>query len=329
MTRVLDVDGSIGCSRCGVFKTMRWVYICTEDEQRSLSDEFIRGLAAPVSSSVSTKASTLRDDQLLPLNEWVSEAIGKGCYTDEEIKSLREQRAAVLESIRMQSTCNEEEKEQAQSTAEALRRSLAAPPNTQGIAARQEASEYYLSAEPGYHPEADHKTGIPPCTTSYCHYCRPSGCERSWQSLAGLCHNYHSLTLTESRSGKPVTSIFDIPMSEIRRPIPRRVPRYGSREAPKEENTDPAAPRSSQHGNEESEGDEQPTEEEAEVKQDCPGRQARPTKRPCLTRRPKFTAAQLIERTNRTAGTVDTEAVDEIAETEGEEPAEEKTDEMN
>ncbi|KAK2879415.1 hypothetical protein FQN49_000904 [Arthroderma sp. PD_2] len=235
MTRVFDADGSIGCSRCGKFATLRWVYVCTEDQNRSLSDEFVRNLAAPVTSSASTattattttaSSSSSSTTTGVSLNEWVSKAIEDGHYTEAEAETLRAQRAGVIESIRMESTRSEEEKEMAQAAAEAFRRSVVTPPGLQGMTREDDLRKM------GYCPPPAATAAIPRCVTSYCHPCRPSSCERSWQSLVRLCSKEMEVS---DKGGNQIQSISDIPMSDICRQIPRYSTRDSSSDDDEEE----------------------------------------------------------------------------------------------
>ncbi|KAF3483355.1 uncharacterized protein GIQ15_02679 [Arthroderma uncinatum] len=228
MTRVFDADGHIGCTRCGE-AMLRWVYICTEDQNRTLSDEFIRDLAVPLTSGESTDtsstatastASTASTPVELSLNEWVSKAIEDGHYTDAEVETLRAQRADVLEAIRMESTRKEEELRQRWAAKLAFWKTpVFARPRPDPFLVEQGCKAFGLD-RPEPHPAV-----IPPCKTSYCHYCRPSGCERSWQSLERLCRKNMEV---RDRHGGKIKSIFDIPMTDIRRPLPRRPVRYNN-----------------------------------------------------------------------------------------------------
>ncbi|EFR04721.1 hypothetical protein MGYG_07729 [Nannizzia gypsea CBS 118893] len=215
VARVLDTDGSIGCSRCGNGLAMRWVYVCTEDMQRTLSDGFLRGLAEPVSSSSSLSS---QQEIELPLNEWMTKAIEDGHYTEDQVRTLREQRASVLEAMRMEATRREEERERAEAEADVLHRAgilpLRPPP---GLPVPPSAARNSIT---GMLMEDLEGPVIPRCDRSFCQRCRPSHQERAWQSLTRLCSNDNQLVLKNTATGEPVNSIYDIPMSEIMRPLP-------------------------------------------------------------------------------------------------------------
>ncbi|EGE04307.1 hypothetical protein TEQG_03337 [Trichophyton equinum CBS 127.97] len=196
-SRVLDTERSFCCVRCGFSKKVRWVYVCTEDEDRALSDGFIRGLAE-TGSDLPSEAQQQQEFEL-PLNDWMSKAIADGHYTEEEVATLKQQRAAVLEGMRM-----------------STRREKSARCRAEQICSHvRDAVNEIISEHCG--------PVVPECRRVYCLRCRPNYHERAWQSLNGLCSENNELLLEKAAVGQPA-SIFDIPMSEIRRPLPRPEP---------------------------------------------------------------------------------------------------------
>ncbi|GBF62340.1 hypothetical protein TMEN_4878 [Trichophyton mentagrophytes] len=221
-SRVLDTERSFCCVRCGFSKKVRWVYVCTEDEDRALSDGFIRGLAE-TGSDLPSEAQQQQQEFELPLNDWMSKAIADGHYTEEEVATLKQQRAAVLEGMRREATRREEEREMAEAEADMLAWygiPMQPPP---GVAAPARGSCNSISDAVNEIISEHCGPVVPECRRVYCLCCRPNYHERAWQSLNGLCSENNELLLEKAAVGQPA-SIFDIPMSEIRRPLPRPEP---------------------------------------------------------------------------------------------------------
>ncbi|OAL70471.1 hypothetical protein A7D00_5437 [Trichophyton violaceum] len=217
-SRVLDTDNRLWCARCGFGNKTRWVYVCAEDQDRTLSDGFIRGLAETGSD---LSPETLQQQELeLPLNDWMSKAVADGHYTEEEVVTLKQQRASVLEGMRTEATRHAEEREMAEVEADMLAWygiPMRPPP---GIAAPARGYSNSISDRINNIISEHDGPVVPECHKVYCLRCRPSHHERAWQSLNGLCSENNELLLKKAAIGQPA-SIFDIPMSEIRRPLPR------------------------------------------------------------------------------------------------------------
>ncbi|EZF29784.1 hypothetical protein H101_06564 [Trichophyton interdigitale H6] len=300
-SRVLDTERSFCCVRCGVSKKVRWVYVCTEDEDRALSDGFIRGLAE-TGSDLPSEAQQQQQEFELPLNDWMSKAIADGHYTEEEVATLKQQRAAVLEGMRRKATRREEEREMAEAEADMLAcKGLLQQHQRRSERDHQRALR---ARRPGM-PQ-----GILPMLPA----------ELPRESMAEPERTVQREQRAAAGEGRRrPASIFDIPMSEIRRPLPRPEPPrndkapgrgvsspsstdiadiwkdcwsdliYGKRtRAARQDEDQPKTPETKTPETETPETETPETPKSPETPERPPERPCQPLRRPRLVRMPKF-----------------------------------------
>ncbi|KAL4916611.1 hypothetical protein BDW62DRAFT_104090 [Aspergillus aurantiobrunneus] len=147
------------CNNCGRKPFLRWFYLCTEDTS---------GYSAPIDQSGSL------------LNEWITEAILDGEYSDAQREKLIEQKLHVLEM-------SETEKK--------------FPKSGSQFSAVQVTGHQY-----GYHSQAQQQSGLSPepvptfstpqvrarasrCQYRACYHCDRKLQERTWLSLNEVCND--------------------------------------------------------------------------------------------------------------------------------------------
>ncbi|KIW60440.1 hypothetical protein PV05_00655 [Exophiala xenobiotica] len=89
MTRLYDPYGSFRCSMCHKHPDIGWLYRCTQDSGGFLPESDFTG------ESSHMKRRDAMDVAAISLSNSIIEAIGQGQYTNEQIKSLLEQKERV------------------------------------------------------------------------------------------------------------------------------------------------------------------------------------------------------------------------------------------
>ncbi|KAK5060137.1 hypothetical protein LTR84_010021 [Exophiala bonariae] len=90
ITRLFDQYGSLRCSLCHKHANIGWFYRCTQDSNGTLPEANFIGI-----SRSHTKKSPSQDVALHTLSIPIIKAIGEGQYTDEQIKTLIQQKENV------------------------------------------------------------------------------------------------------------------------------------------------------------------------------------------------------------------------------------------
>ena len=90
ITRLFDQYGSLRCSLCHKHANIGWFYRCTQDSDGALPESNFCGITRP-----QPRRSPAQDVALHTLSAPIIKAIGEGQYTDEQIKTLINQKENV------------------------------------------------------------------------------------------------------------------------------------------------------------------------------------------------------------------------------------------
>lgn len=202
-----------------------WIYVCTEDQTRGAAGITTTGKA----TSDAPCTTNGEDDQTTQLNDWVLRAIEDGHYTDDQIKILQAQRSNVRDTIaknyQPQLPKQEEEEDDACSSAtpdeDAMDTLISEQQRADFLTvqlkhflgllrADEETSTTTATGSLATTTATATTTTTTTCQLRLCHYCFPSGKDRTWLSLNELCADPGSVAVSPG-------DIFEIPSAEVPR----------------------------------------------------------------------------------------------------------------
>lgn len=213
MTRLFDPYGSSKCSLCHKHPNIGWLYRCTEDSAGFLPE-----------SDFTNEPSLLQKKSLMPdvatycLSTPIVEAIGKGLYTDDQVKKLIEQKGRVRDHVLGQqqpetrpttastSTSSSSSIDGSfstlpQSTTFSTNSSISLDEEIKAAYDWKELQKVWMSEPTLPPPDCRPKALAPrdlscptlkavqPCTFRICPTCRPTYCDRAYQSLDYILNN--------------------------------------------------------------------------------------------------------------------------------------------
>ncbi|KAK5199807.1 hypothetical protein LTR67_000492 [Exophiala xenobiotica] len=214
MTRLYDPYGSFRCSMCHKHPNIGWLYRCTQDSGGFLPESDFTGESSHI------KRRDGMDVAAISLSNSIIEAIGQGHYTNEQIKSLLEQKERVRILALGQdnrpttaSTCTTDTTASSfttdrsfstlpQSTTFSTTSSASLDEEIRAAYDWKELQKVWMSApslpppqsllnqdtraEHTWDEDAHHQ---PPCNFMVCPTCRPTYRERAYLSLEAVLHN--------------------------------------------------------------------------------------------------------------------------------------------
>jgi hypothetical protein len=201
VTRLYENYGSHQCQVCHRHPTIGWVYRCTQDHGAFLPESDFTTIQEAVPVTISEGTPIWR------LKQWMYEAVLKGQYTVEQFSTLFQQRQAVKKAIFSQGSGTATPSTPASSDycskssdlASTTLASIASSypevgtelsPDKNGMfvqdkhhqrTADQLLDERDITTVTGINKNSD--LSYPACTWTCCQTCRPTYCDRAWQSL--------------------------------------------------------------------------------------------------------------------------------------------------
>jgi hypothetical protein len=211
MTRLYDPFGSFKCSLCHKHPNLGWLYRCTQDSHGFLPESDFTDQPPQVEKRTAHHISTYS------LSSPIIKAIGDGHYTDEQIKSLIQQKEKVKDLVLEQdsrpatsststtTSCSTDETFSTlpQSTTFSTTSSTSLDEEIRAAYDWKELQKVWMS-EPSIPlsksplkllpPRERHFDSVsvvpqPPCTFKICPTCRPTYRERAYQSLEAILNN--------------------------------------------------------------------------------------------------------------------------------------------
>ena len=203
VTRLYENHGSHRCQVCHRHPTIGWVYRCTQDHEGFPPESDFTTIQEAVPVTISEGTPIWR------LKQWMYEAVLKGQYTVEQFSTLFQQRQAVKRAIFSQGSgtatpstptssdyCNESD--QASTTLASIASSYPEvgtdlSPDKNGMfvqdkhhqrTADQLLDEHDIATVTGINKTSG--LSYPACTWMCCQTCRPTYCDRAWQSLDSI-----------------------------------------------------------------------------------------------------------------------------------------------
>jgi hypothetical protein len=201
VTRLYENYGSHRCQVCHRHPVIGWVYRCTQDHEGFLPESDFMTIQEAVPVTISEGTPIWR------LKQWIYEAVLKGQYTVEQFSTLFQQRQAIKKAIFSQGSgtatpstpaspdyCSESS-DLASTTLTSIASSypevgIDLSPDDNGISvqdkyhqrtADQLLGERGIATNIGINKTSD--LSYPACTWTCCQACRPTYCDRAWQSL--------------------------------------------------------------------------------------------------------------------------------------------------
>ncbi|KAK2745387.1 hypothetical protein FQN57_003730 [Myotisia sp. PD_48] len=194
VTRVFDPDNITVCPRCRSPLGYRSIFVCSEDQNRLLSDHQIHELQE-TDPPGTHRAPTPENFEL---NKWMSNALANDHYTAQEADTVIAQRADVLKAIRN----------------ETLRKQHGAE-NRARIANKYASTMFGLDPPQESNGTVRETPVIPPCQLQFCQRCQRAGSDRAWLSLNKICDGTYAAT--KEPDDAQLRSIYDIPSDQISR----------------------------------------------------------------------------------------------------------------
>ncbi|KAI1619972.1 hypothetical protein EDD37DRAFT_654080 [Exophiala viscosa] len=208
MTRLFDPIGSFKCSICSKHPSIGWLYRCTQDSDSFLPETDFTGQPS------NTKKRNCNDVAAHSLSASIIEAIGQGQYTDEQIRSLMDQKEKVRHLILAQESRPPTASTSSTATASSFEGSLSTLPQSTTFSTTsstsldeeikaaydwKELQKVWMSEPSIPPPECETKRILPviptldsrllspqPCEFMVCPTCRPTYRERAYQPLEAI-----------------------------------------------------------------------------------------------------------------------------------------------